>query len=448
MGKGLASYAAEVRSAGNSARVFTSSDSFLLAKQTPDLTIIEESHGGSVREIKALLKCTPKIIITGNSANHKTVSWLKEPRAYMLNMPSAAELASFASRILSESSEINEASTLNRKLATLRAELNLFEDIHHLMYVSSYIDDFLPAIMKHATGITGAEAWAVHLVDPETTELRCAKTSGRLSKECSSTVAALASWSTARKKQVLVEDISNDKRFSPRASKSCKNRSVSVMSAFIEGKSGVLGSLELLKSRKPFKKDDMDFLIKFADRTALVIERISLQQKLEELVITDDLTNLFNTRYLTRSIETEIYRSRRYGHSVSVIFMDVDHFKNVNDVHGHLVGSKVLVEMAEILIRELRNIDIVARYGGDEFVIVLPQTDLGNALAIAERIRQSIEKNTFLESEGLDLHLTASFGVAAYPESAKSKDALMRIADESMYNVKRHTRNGVYAIIQ
>ncbi len=118
-------------------------------------------------------------------------------------------------------------------------------------------------------------------------------------------------------------------------------------------------------------------------------------------MVTDDLTNLFNSRYLNRSIETEILRSNRYSTSVSLIFMDVDHFKDVNDNFGHLVGSKVLVEMGELLMNLLRTIDIIARYGGDEFVIVLPQTTLHNAMLIAERIRKSIESHTFMRSEGL-----------------------------------------------
>jgi diguanylate cyclase (GGDEF)-like protein len=103
--------------------------------------------------------------------------------------------------------------------------------------------------------------------------------------------------------------------------------------------------------------------------------------------------------------------------------------------------------MGQLLIKCLRTIDIVARYGGDEFVIVLPQTPPGNARQIAERIRKSIEHNVFLKKDGYSLKMTASFGVASYPESAKSKDDLLRLADEAMYRVKYQTRNGVYAIV-
>jgi diguanylate cyclase (GGDEF)-like protein len=127
--------------------------------------------------------------------------------------------------------------------------------------------------------------------------------------------------------------------------------------------------------------------------------------------------------------------------------MDLDYFKDINDNYGHLVGSKVLVEVGQILINQLRSIDTVARYGGDEFVIVLPQTMLKNAMVIAERMRKALASHTFLKSEGYSLRLSASFGVASYPESAKSKEDLIKLADESMYSVKKRARNGVYAII-
>jgi two-component system, cell cycle response regulator len=127
--------------------------------------------------------------------------------------------------------------------------------------------------------------------------------------------------------------------------------------------------------------------------------------------------------------------------------MDIDYFKHVNDRYGHLVGSKILAEMGQLLIKNLRTIDVVVRYGGDEFVIVLPHTPPAAAAQIAERIRKSVERNAFLEKEGYALRITASFGVASYPESARSKEELLRLADEAMYKVKYHTKNGVHAII-
>jgi len=197
----------------------------------------------------------------------------------------------------------------------------------------------------------------------------------------------------------------------------------------------------------PFTQEDLNRLLRIADYASLAIKMASLHHKMEELAITDDLTKLFNTRYLQRTIELEIQRCERSRTSVSLIFMDVDFFKQINDRYGHLTGSKVLVEMGQMLIRNLRSFDIVARYGGDEFVIVLPQTPPTVASNVAERIRKAIEQNIFLRRDGYSIRLTASFGVASYPESAKSKDELLKLADDAMYRVKNFTRNGVYAIM-
>jgi diguanylate cyclase (GGDEF)-like protein len=198
---------------------------------------------------------------------------------------------------------------------------------------------------------------------------------------------------------------------------------------------------------QPFTEEDLSALMKLIDQAAIAIEIASLYQRMADLVITDDLTKLFNTRYLNRTIEMEIQRSVRYHSSVSLIFMDIDYFKNINDRYGHLVGSKVLVEMGQLLLKNLRTVDIVTRYGGDEFVIVLPQTPPSAATQIAERIRISIEKNVFMKKEGYSLKMTASFGVTSYPESAKSKEELIKLADEAMYKIKYQRGNGVYAIV-
>jgi diguanylate cyclase (GGDEF)-like protein len=217
----------------------------------------------------------------------------------------------------------------------------------------------------------------------------------------------------------------------------------------VKSRDRIIGVLEFVNKTTgdPFTREDLDLLMRLVDQTAIAIERVLLYQKMEELALTDDLTKLFNTRYLNRTIEIEIQRSRRYNTSVSLIFMDIDYFKHINDHYGHLVGSKVLVEIGQILLKSLRSIDIVARYGGDEFVIVLPQTPPAAAIQIAERMRKAVEQNVFLKKEGYSLRMTASFGVASYPENAQSKDDLIRLADEAMYRVKYQTRNAVYAIV-
>jgi diguanylate cyclase (GGDEF)-like protein len=156
----------------------------------------------------------------------------------------------------------------------------------------------------------------------------------------------------------------------------------------------------------------------------------------------DDLTNLFNQKFMSQVLEAEIHRASRIDGRFSVLFMDIDHFKSINDHKGHWVGSKVLVELARVIRRHVRKSDYAFRYGGDEFVIVLPETTTENARVAGERIRGLIEATDFL-IDGVHLKLTISIGVAGFPEHAKTRREIIRMADEAMYNGKK-SRNMVF----
>nr|6D9M_A Chain A, Fusion protein of Endolysin,Response receiver sensor diguanylate cyclase, GAF domain-containing [Tequatrovirus T4] len=158
----------------------------------------------------------------------------------------------------------------------------------------------------------------------------------------------------------------------------------------------------------------------------------------------DELTGLFNYRYLDISLDREIKRADRFGSTVSMIFIDLDFFKGVNDTHGHLVGSQVLNEMGMLLKKSVREVDIVIRYGGDEFTVMLVETGEKGAATVAERIRRSIEGHTFLAAEGFNIRLTASLGYACYPADTQSKLELLELADKAMYQGKEQGKNCVF----
>lgn len=157
----------------------------------------------------------------------------------------------------------------------------------------------------------------------------------------------------------------------------------------------------------------------------------------------DDLTRLYNVRYLYQTLEGEIRRARRYGSAVSVVFMDLDGFKLVNDEHGHRAGSVTLTEVAQVITRSVRDSDFVARYGGDEFVLMLPETPAKRALQMAERVRMKIASHRFKGGVGADIYLTASFGVASFPEHGTQAEKLIELADAAMYEAKQLNKNNV-----
>lgn len=157
----------------------------------------------------------------------------------------------------------------------------------------------------------------------------------------------------------------------------------------------------------------------------------------------DDLTRLYNVRYLYQTLDNEIRRARRYGSSVSVVFMDLDGFKLVNDAYGHRAGSVTLTEVAEVIAMSVRESDFVARYGGDEFVLMLPETPARSALQMAERVRTQIAAHRFTGGVSADIYLTASFGVASFPEHATEAEKLIELSDAAMYEAKQRKKNNV-----
>jgi diguanylate cyclase (GGDEF)-like protein len=173
---------------------------------------------------------------------------------------------------------------------------------------------------------------------------------------------------------------------------------------------------------------------------AIALRTAGHLKQVEHLAYLDDLTHLYNTRFLDLVLEREMQAGRPF----TVLFLDLDRFKSVNDQYGHLLGSKLLVEVGRVLKGCVRDEDVVARYGGDEYVAMLMGIDSGGALKVAERIRRSIEDHIFLSREGPRVRVTTSIGLASYPEHTTQKAEVLDLADRAMYRGKRSTRNVVY----
>jgi diguanylate cyclase (GGDEF)-like protein len=163
----------------------------------------------------------------------------------------------------------------------------------------------------------------------------------------------------------------------------------------------------------------------------------------EALSVTDDLTQLYNSRYLNQVLRREAKRASRSGRPLSLLFLDLDGFKGINDNHGHQAGSRALVEAAAVIRRCARETDVAARFGGDEFALILPDTGSEGAAQVGDRVRERLAAHPFLAGNGLNLRLTASVGVATLPDVAASAEELVRAADMAMYQVKDSGKNGV-----
>ncbi|MBI5191376.1 MAG: sensor domain-containing diguanylate cyclase [Nitrospirae bacterium] len=331
-------------------------------------------------------------------------------------------------------------------------ELSVVLEIGRVLTSSLELSKVLAKIMERIRGMVKAETWSVLLMDERNSDLVLEVVKGGLGdlrKKRIKLGEGIAGWAAEEMQARLVPDVTAEGHFRKNVDSVRGTATRSVMAVPIMSKDRLLGVMEMINKdggAAGFSQADLQLVSRLVDQTAIAIERGEMYKRMADLVITDDLTKLFNMRYLDRTLEVEIERAMRYNLSCSLIFMDIDFFKKVNDSYGHLVGSKLLVEVSQLLLRGLRRVDIVARYGGDEFVLVLPQTDVDAAKAIAERLRRSMEKHIFMKSENLSLKLTASFGIASYPDHADTKEDLMRLADEAMYQVKYHTRNAVYVV--
>jgi diguanylate cyclase (GGDEF)-like protein len=180
----------------------------------------------------------------------------------------------------------------------------------------------------------------------------------------------------------------------------------------------------------------------FANSTAMAIDMARLHKKMQNLTVIDELTGLYNYRFFGSKLTDEIRRSDRYHQKMSLLMIDIDHFKEVNDSQGHQTGNIILQEIANVIKQSVRDVDIVARYGGEEFMVILPQTDLHDAKSIAERIRTQVENSYFSDAQGQrQIKVTVSIGVAIYPDGVLSANQLLEKVDQAMYLAKNQGRN-------
>lgn len=204
-----------------------------------------------------------------------------------------------------------------------------------------------------------------------------------------------------------------------------------------------IGVIQLInRANGAFTREDQALIEMMLNPLAIAIRTVEMFENSERLTITDDLTKLYNYRYLMKYLEADVKRCLRYKKKVSLLFIDVDGFKRINDTFGHLVGSQALSEMGQVFKRIVRETDVVGRYGGDEFVIVLPETPLNGAMVIAERIRKKVEECEFV-AQNLSIRLTVSLGVANCPKHTLTAEGLIKKADAAMYRAKELSKNSI-----
>lgn len=337
----------------------------------------------------------------------------------------------------------------SKDIERLRQEHEIYSDLASALTSSLNLSEILENMMAKVGELLKPRNWSLLLVEPGGEHLCFEIAVGEGAdglKGCRLKIGeGIAGWVAKTGEGVLLEDARNDKRFCDRFDQLNQFKTRSIICVPLKNRGRTLGVIELVNriEQGAFTNQDMRALATIAEYAAIAINNAHLYRKAQWLSITDDHTCLYNMRYLHEALDRELAGAQREGYEISMIFLDLDHFKSINDTHGHLCGSKTLKEVGSLVKSLTRPGDIPVRYGGDEFVILMPRTNKRDALGFAQFVRDRLNSHDFLSEEGLNLRLTASFGLATYPADASDKNGIIGLADAAMYKIKESTRDGI-----
>lgn len=344
----------------------------------------------------------------------------------------------------------NEQEELLPKLARYLDYFHLLTEVGKTLTSTLKRDELIDNLMRSISQLMEPQDWSLLLLDPDTQELYFELVVGEAADKIKDIRLPLgegiAGWVAANRKPAVVADTAKDPRFSRRVDEASDLVTQSVLAVPLVSRNELLGVLELIRTKshpEPYTQSDLEVLIPFADFVAIALENVHAFKRVEDLTVLDEWTGLYNARYLQQSIPDELTRAARYQYSLSLIFIDLDNFKNVNDTHGHSVGSGLLRAVARFIRDETRETDRTARYGGDEFVVVAPHTNKRDALQLGQRLAERLSNQAFTVGDVSNLKVTASLGVATFPDEGDSAAELLEAADRAMYMSKALGRNRV-----
>ncbi len=315
--------------------------------------------------------------------------------------------------------------------------LRLFHDVARALTQSLELEEILGAIMDKMATFFGPERWSMLLVDESAQDLYYAIAVGENAESLKGLRVPLgegvAGWVAATGNPLVVPDVALDPHWSVFTKAHPELNIQSIACVPVRSADKTLGVIQLLNSKLDLLSEySISFLRILCDYAAIAIQNARSMTLIQELTITDDCTSLFNARHLYTMLDAEIANRGVF----SLLFIDLDRFKQVNDTHGHLIGSRLLAEVGNLLKRSMGPATSSFRYGGDEFVVLLPGLSKDEAMRATLRLRDDLRNCRFLEGAGLSLQLSGSFGLATYPEDGSSVSTILRAADTMMYEAK------------
>jgi diguanylate cyclase (GGDEF)-like protein len=314
--------------------------------------------------------------------------------------------------------------------------------------VSAYdMETLLTAVLGRIRNIMPARNWSLLLIDPQTKELYFAVVVG-LAPETVKDIRlqpgeGIAGTVAQTGEPIFIPDVSQDPRFAARvdALTGFDTHSIIALPLLVRGE--VIGVIEVInvEDEKFFREKYLPHLAILADYVAIAVDNVHNLQKLEARTFIDEVTGFYNTRYLIHELDRLIPQLLEQGEPLSVVFLDLDNFKTVVDAYGHLRGTRVLAQVARVINEGLGPNDALVRYGGDEFIILMPRRPPWDALDITRHLRRAINQAVYLQDEGLAIKVTASYGIASLPDDAQDREQLLLIADRAMFGSKSRGRD-------
>lgn len=328
-------------------------------------------------------------------------------------------------------------------------QLAAFNDIAKVLTSTLELSEVLDLIGAKLSSILNTQRWSLLLEDNGLLRFEITHGVGaeRLKGQVLVPSEGIAGVVFASGRPKMVSDARADSDFAPRFDELSQSPTGSVLAVPLNVRDRTLGVLELIGAvgAPPFTKEDLRAAVTLADFAAIAIENARNFKKVQELTITDEHTGLFNARHLQALLQLEVARCARFARPLSLVFLDIDSFKQVNDTRGHLAGSAALRASGQVLLSCIRGVDFAFRYGGDEFALLLVETGLDGAQTVAQRVVEAFQTTPLDVGSGLPLDLTVSVGYATFPENGISANALLHAADCAMYRAKQGGRNRLAA---
>lgn len=346
----------------------------------------------------------------------------------------------------------NEIICNRQTVLSLRRKVQVLQTLNEVVQaINSSLKpkEILNTIMEKAADLIQAEGWSVLLTDARTNELVFEAASGKAGKKLLGMRLKIgqgvAGWVARYGKSLIVPDVAKDPRFYSGVDKKTRFTTKAVLCVPMRSRDRIIGVVEVVNKigGDQFTQDDYEIFENVVAHLTIALEKAQMYRKMEEASQIDDLTQLYNTRYCNQFLDNFLLERKETRGIISLVFLDIDFFKLVDDNFGHLVGSETLKIVGERMTRVIRKNDVIIRYGGDEYIVLLPNTDKKTASIIAERIRKEIGREPFYAFGNKKFNITVTLGVATYPNDAKSRDELIGKADRAMYEGKLTGRNKV-----